>query len=424
MTQPMHTAIAARMLDRERLARLADGLAIALAASLPWSTTATGILALLLLLALLPTLNGASVRRELSTAAGGLPLLLWALGVVGMIWADVPLAERLDGLDSFHKLLFIPLLMIHFRRSAHGAWTMNAFLLSCSALLVVSWTVWLFPDLAWHHGKEPGIPVKDRIAQSAMFTICTFILVDIARAAWRRARRGAALACLLLALTFLANIFFIATSRTALVVIPLLLLLFGFKRFDWQGTVGLAAALAVLAAAAWLISDHLRNRVLNFVHEVQIYRSENVSTSAGERLEFWQKSLRFVAAAPLIGHGTGAIREQFRQAVVGEAGASALAAANPHNQTLAVAIQLGLVGVAALYAMWIAHLFLFRGEGLTAWIGLIVVVQNLAGSLFNSHLFDFTHGWVYVLGVGVAGGVVCAARESGAGSGGNKVGAP
>ena len=86
--------------------------------------------------------------------------------------------------------------------------------------------------------------------------------------------------------------------------------------------------------------------------------------------------------------------------------------ANPHNQTLAVGIQLGLVGIAALLAMWIAHLALFRSDSFAAWVGLVVVVQNIVGSLFNSHLFDFTQGWAYVVGVGIAGGVV--QRESGA----------
>ena len=55
--------------------------------------------------------------------------------------------------------------------------------------------------------------------------------------------------------------------------------------------------------------------------------------------------------------------------------------------------------------MWIAHLLLFRGNGLAEWIGLVVVLQNIVGSLFNSHLFDFVKGWVYVVGVGVAGGI-------------------
>jgi len=36
----------------------------------------------------------------------------------------------------------------------------------------------------------------------------------------------------------------------------------------------------------------------------------------------------------------------------------------------------------------------------------MVVVQNFFTSLFNSHIFDFTPGWIYVLGVGVAGGMM------------------
>jgi O-antigen ligase len=56
--------------------------------------------------------------------------------------------------------------------------------------------------------------------------------------------------------------------------------------------------------------------------------------------------------------------------------------------------------------MWLVHLLLFRGDGLVAWIGLLVVVQNIFASLFNSHIFDFTEGWMYVLGVGIAGGMV------------------
>jgi hypothetical protein len=61
--------------------------------------------------------------------------------------------------------------------------------------------------------------------------------------------------------------------------------------------------------------------------------------------------------------------------------------------------------------MWLVHLLLFRGDGLASWIGLLVVVQNFISSLLNSHLFDFHEGWMYVLGVGVAGGMVLRARR-------------
>ena len=71
---------------------------------------------------------------------------------------------------------------------------------------------------------------------------------------------------------------------------------------------------------------------------------------------------------------------------------------NPHSQIFAVAIQLGLIGTVLLFAMWIAHLALFRGGTLVAWFGLIVVVQNVVSSLFNSHLSDFAQGWLYPRG--------------------------
>jgi O-antigen ligase len=88
-------------------------------------------------------------------------------------------------------------------------------------------------------------------------------------------------------------------------------------------------------------------------------------------------------------------------------------ATNPHNQMLTVGIQLGIVGIVILIAMWIVHLRLFLVPGIAAGMGLAVVVENVVGSLFNSQLFDFTQGWIYVVGAGVAGGAVLhsAARD-------------
>ncbi|KQT15391.1 hypothetical protein ASG57_32010 [Bradyrhizobium sp. Leaf396] len=71
-----------------------------------------------------------------------------------------------------------------------------------------------------------------------------------------------------------------------------------------------------------------------------------------------------------------------------------------------------MIGIVVLYAIWILHLLLFRGDGFAEWIGLLVVVQNIFTSLFNSHLFDFHEGWMYVIGVGVAGGMVIRAQQA------------
>jgi O-antigen ligase len=347
--------------------------------------------------------------------AGWLPVLLFALGVFGMLWASVPMAERLDGVKSFAKLLFIPLLMVQFQRSERGSRVIVGFLSSCTALLILSWILKFAPHLAWRNVGTDGIPVKDYLAQAAEFTICVFVLADWALARWRQDRRRAAFLLALLAFVFLLNLLFVTFNRTVVVVLPVLIVLFGVTRFGWRGAVALVGGALILVAIAWPSSEQLRKRVLSFTTELQAYQTENARTSAGERMEYYKKSLGFIASAPIIGHGTGSIRELFRQSVVGQSGVSAAASSNPHNQTLAVAIQLGLVGVAVLFAMWIAHFLLFRAVGLAAWAGLVVAVQNIVGSLFNSHLFDFTHGWIYVVGVGIAAGTVLYERSAGKG---------
>jgi len=257
--------------------------------------------------------------------------------------------------------------------------------------------------------------VKDYIAQGAEFTICVFILADMALARWRQNLKRDAIVLAFLMLVFLLNILVVTFHRTTVVVVPVLLVLFGFSRFGWRGVVGVVGGALVLAAIAWPASDQMRKRVLSFATEVHGYQADNAVSPAGERLEFYRKSVGFIAEAPIIGHGTGAIRELFRQSSAGQSGVSAVAAANPHNQTLAVGIQLGLLGVAILFWMWIAHLLLFRGAGLAAWAGLVVAGQNVVSSLFNSHLFDFTHGWIYVVGVGIAAGTVLYERSAGKG---------
>ena len=69
---------------RDALPRIADALAVLVAASLPWSTSATGILTVLWFLATLPTLSLEALRREVMSAPGGLPVLLALFAALGM----------------------------------------------------------------------------------------------------------------------------------------------------------------------------------------------------------------------------------------------------------------------------------------------------------------------------------------------------
>jgi O-antigen ligase len=213
-----------------------------------------------------------------------------------------------------------------------------------------------------------------------------------------------------LAALFIANMVFVAVSRADVAVAPFLILLLGWRKFGWKGAAIGCVAGVVLAAGAWASSPYLRERLTTAVENVQNYQATHVHNDVGDHLEFLKKSLTFVQEAPLIGHGTGSIGDLFRRSAAGETGAAGVPSVNPHNQIFAVAIQLGVLGAAVLLAMWIAHYFLFQAAGFTAWIGTVVVVENVVSSLTSSHLFDFMHGWLYVFGVGVVGGMMLRER--------------
>lgn len=399
------STVRARALEAGTIARGADWLAVAVAVSLPWSTSATGILVAIWLVVVLLTLDIAAVRRELATAAGGLPVLLCALAAVGMLWADISWSERLAGFGPFIRLPVIPLLLAQFRRSDHGMRVLIGFLASVIGVLIFSWMLVLFPALPWQTW-EFGVPVKDYIFQSGEFLLCAFALSALAFAAGRARRWGLVTGLVAPAILLLANIASVATARTTLLVAPVFVLLLGWRQFRWRGVFGGAISFAILGTAVAIESPYLRARLETSVTQLRGYESNSGSINGfnptAVHLALLKQSVSIVRMAPFLGHGTGSIQQQFRSSPLAK---SIPTVANPHNQILNVAIQLGLVGAVVLLAMWGAHFLLFRASTLTAWIGLLVVTDNVVSSLFASHLFDFTQAWLYIFGVGVAGGM-------------------
>ncbi len=392
-----------------------DVFAILIAITLPWSTSLVGIFSIAMLVAMGPFLDIEALLRSLRRPISAVPIALFVLALVGTLWSDAAWGARLYAVSPTAKLLVLPLLFYHFERSERGLAVFVAFLVSCALMVPMSWIVAFDPGLSLKPAADAsrGIFVKNYIDQSQEFALCAvalaypIIMLLRARRIWPALLLGA------LSLSFVATMAFVIVSRTALVTMPIMLAVFGLLHLRWRTNLMILCSAAVLAAIAWASSPQLQRTVTTFTRDYQLYQEQGIPTSIGERLEYWRKSLRFFAEAPVIGHGTGSTRGLFEQAATGPAGlAASQVIGNPHNQTLNVAVQWGALGIVVLYTMWLLHLLLFRGAGPANWVGLLVVVQNIFTSLFNSHIFDFHEGWMYVLGVGVAGGMVLKARSA------------
>ena len=405
-----YVALALRR-DPAAWAKTADVFAVLIALALPWSTSLVSIFVAAWLVTVAPTLDVKLLIQSLKRPVCSFPIALFALALVGTLWSDASWGVRLYAVGPTVKLLVLPVLIFHFERSLRGMWVFVAFLISCTLLMVMSWVVAYEPQLAFKSGSDYGIPVKNYIDQSQEFALCAVALAYpiVKLLAQRRFAQAALLTAI--GLSLVANMAFVIVSRTALVTMPITLLVFALLHLKWRDVAILLCTMIVFAGVTWAASPQLRARTATLLTEYQRYKESNAPTSIGLRLEFWRKSLRFFIEAPIIGHGTGSTRGLFEQAASGQVGAAAEVIGNPHNQTLNVAVQWGLMGVIVLYAMWFAHLLMFRGDGLATWIGLLVVVQNMFTSLFNSHLFDFHEGWMYVLGVGIAGGMTISNRR-------------
>ena len=391
-----------------------DIFAVLTAASLPWSTSLAGIFNALMLLCMVPFLDVRAFLQSLKRPICAAPIALVLLALVGTLWSDATWVARFYAVNPTVKLLMLPLLLYHFERSPRGHWIFIAFLVSCALLSVMSWLVAFYPNLALKTDPpERGVFVKNYIDQSQEFALCAVALAYPIVTLLREKRYWLAGLLTALALSFFVNMTFVVVSRTALVTIPIMLGVFALLHLKWRSIVIISAALLAGAVLAWQASPQLRHTAERFTNDYARYVERGEATSIGLRLEFWRKSLSFLAEAPIMGHGTGSTRGLFERAAApaGQNRASAEVIGNPHNQTLNVAVQWGAIGILILYAIWILHLLLFRGDGLANWIGFLVVVQNVFTSLFNSHLFDFHEGWMYVIGVGVAGGMVIRAQR-------------
>jgi O-antigen ligase len=405
-TTPSTAAIVPRLWrDPETWVATADFFAVLTALALPWSTSLVAVFVLCWLGAVAWIMDYRVYLQSLKRPMCWLPLAFFALAVLGTLWSDAPWGERLHAIGPTVKLLVLPGLFYHFERSSRGMWVFIAFLASCTLLTAMSWIVAFDPSftLKPKDAEVCGIFVKNYIDQSQEFALCAVALVYPTAIFLRERKWRLAAALAAIALSFIFNMAFVIASRTALSTIPILFMTAALLCLS-RRTAVLLSMIAVIVGLAMAESPRMCP-TFDTAGDYQRYKDSLAPTSTGLRLEFWKKSIQFFREAPVIGHGTGSTRGLFEQAAIGKVGAEAVVVGNPHNQTLNAAVQWGATGVVVLYAMWLFHLLLFRGDGLAACIGLLVVLQNIFSSLFNSHLFDVHEGWMYVLGVGIAGGM-------------------
>jgi len=391
--------------------RVANALAILMALALPWSTTIFSVFVGMWLVSLAIVIRLDQLSPILKSPPCLVIVATFAFCIIGMLWSDASFESRLHAASTVVKLLALPLLIYQFERSSSGIAVFIAFLASCTILLLLSWLNWFDPRTVLFSTRVVGVPVKNWITQGVEFVLCFFGAIALSINCWQARRHLLSLILLGVSALFLLNLLFVVSSRTALASLPFLLLAATFIYLDRRILLALYLLAVAIAATAWIASPTLRDRLESLQQQFSAYENRNQLASVGLRIEYWTKSLGFVEEAPLIGHGTGTIRQLFERAASDKNVIPAEIVANPHNETLFYAIQWGIVGALLLWTMWILHLSKFLSHSWIAWFGMLIVLQNILSSLFNSHITDFVEGWIYVIGVGISLGIISGRQQ-------------
>jgi O-antigen ligase len=387
--------------------------AVATAATLPVSTSGQAIaLSAFVVLAIL------TVKREqwlatIMTPAAAIPVGLYALIVIGMLWSPTPFAPG-GGVGHYAKLLLVPVAMACAFTPRQGLQVGYGFLAGCLVILVLSFlSFFVHLPSPFSHAMD-GVPVKDNAVQSGCFALCAFGLALGGVSTWVEGNRHRAVAMMILALVFLADVFMIYISKTGILMTAALVGLFVVQAGGWRRSLLIATPIVLIAAIALWSSGPAQRRLAQIatdIHAVDDGKASSEATlSTASRLDFWSKAVEFIGQAPWFGHGTGSTKSLYQSLEATRPSPYGEAVPDPHNQFFAIAIQVGLVGGAILLAMWAVHFSMFVGGGFACAIGQAVVIQNFIGSLFNSHLSTVTQGMLYCLAVGLLGGIVQRAR--------------
>jgi O-antigen ligase len=382
--------------------------AIATAFALPLSTSGQAIAVSVFAVLALLTLDRARFAATLRTPAAWLPVALFALIAIGVLWSVQPFGAAAKWIGPYAKLLLIPVVMATAFTPRQALQVGTGFLAACVILLALSWASFLWPAGPWTWFKSPGVPVKDNAVQSGCFALCAFGLAIGALRVWSADRRRA-LAMTVLALLFFADVFLIYLSKTGAIMATALVGLFVIHAGGWRRALIVAVAAIIVIGGALLASPQAQRRIAEINSDInassgQTAAGETIST--GARLDFWRKAVDFVKAAPVLGHGTGSIKPLYQSLEATRPSPYGEATPDPHNQTLHTVLQVGIVGGLLLWAMWVFHARLFLARDMASIFGQAIVLQNVIGSLFNSHLSAVTQGMLYCLAVGLLGAVV------------------
>jgi O-antigen ligase len=376
------------------IARAARWPAILIGLSVPISIAADNILLALAALGAAVGLADRAARAAVfSNPAVRCALALFALLALGTLYGDRYAGDAGRYLGKYLDLALLPLLLVPFmdeRSRRLGLYALAASLLVTLALSFAL-KLGLVSEGRPFAGKPDNAAVfKNDLTHNFLMAFGAFLFLQLGFAARGARARIAWWICAALAA---ADVLLLVRGRTGYVVLLALLVYAGHAWKGWRGLAALCVAGALGVTALLLTPNMFSARVERTLNEARQWQENRVrhEESITMRLEWYRNSLAIIAAHPVVGSGTGSFPKAYAERTSGSALKTTV---NPHNEYLHIGVQIGLVGLAALLALFAVqwHAAARLATPLETHLARALVIAFAIGCLFNSLLLDHTEG--------------------------------
>ncbi len=390
----------------------ARAFAVAALCMVPISTALTNVFCALFAVTLVVSPEfWRNLRSLVAQPASLAALLLIAALAASVVYTAAPHDKAWGWVAKYDKLMLLPFAIIAFQHANWAPIVRRAWFTTLCVVLVLSTTNYLGltaigPAHASNLPQSRAWVFKNHIAAGMFGALLIYQAADLALTARSTLARATFAGVAMLSLV---NVFVMLQGRTGQLITLLLVLVVAMRfvlalRKRSPLRAGLAAggfviAVAVLVAIACTMNG---SRLVKVASEVREYHQNDAVTPTGLRLEWYKKGLELYRAHPVIGYGAGGLEFEFAKLTQGKTAAEGQLTANPHNEYLLMAVQLGTIGVLLFVNLLVQ---IARGSRtldprsrhlLLAWLAIFTI-----GSIANSLLLDFAEGHLLVLLAGI-----------------------
>lgn len=352
------------------------------------------------------------IRLAFSTSWGRTATLFFIYIVIASLWSAAPFSMRIDLVNKYSKLIFLPILAVGFIKVNTRVWCINAYLLSMIVTFIVS-ILKLNGLLAIGSAldaADAAAVFSNHIITGFMMAFASYLCaVCIFSACYKKSSRSGdekAVALLgndacyrwfYIATFFICSyhVLFINIGRTGYAIYFILMILFLVQTLPLKKAIYALVVFCALMLMVYSQSTVMRAGFDAIVYDLQQLQQQNQDTSIGYRVQFHRYAESLFLKHPLIGNGTGSFKYQFSQDKPIPSWGDSLN--EPHSQYWMILAEQGLIGLFFL-GLFLVSLFIAAFKLTeTKPILLGIVLAFAMGSLSDTILCYSTVGFLLIL---------------------------